>query len=99
MEATDGKDALDRLADMKAAGKLPCLIVLDINMPRMDGKETFLAIRSDEALANIPVVIFSTSNSMMDKLFFQKKNVEYITKPIRFATLLEVAGRLLQYCN
>lgn len=99
LEARDGADALEKLQAFKEQGQLPCLIVLDINMPRMDGRETFLAIRSDETLSQLPVVIFSTSSSKLDKLFFEKKDVEYITKPIRFEHLLNVARRLLQYCG
>jgi CheY-like chemotaxis protein len=82
---------------MKETGSLPALIVLDINMPKMDGRETFLSIKNDEQLAHIPVVILSTSSSILDRIFFQKKNVEYITKPIHFDTLLAIATKLLTY--
>ncbi|GAA4322453.1 response regulator [Flaviaesturariibacter amylovorans] len=98
LEASDGIDGLERLQALKAAGALPCLIVLDINMPRMDGRKTFQLIRQDPELADVPVVIFSTSSSELDKLFFRGKNVEYITKPIRFDQLVSVAGRLLEVC-
>ncbi|RYY98708.1 MAG: response regulator [Chitinophagaceae bacterium] len=98
LEARDGLDGIERLQALKAAGELPCLIVLDINMPRMDGRKAFQLIRQDPELATIPVVIFSTSNSELDKLFFRGKNVEYITKPIRFDHLIAVADKLLRVC-
>ncbi len=95
--ANDGQKGLELLAILKQQGRLPRLIVLDINMPRMDGKMTFMNIKADSELAAIPLVIFSTSNSAMDKLFFQNKQVEYITKPVSFDHLVAVAKRLLKY--
>lgn len=99
VKAHDGVDALKQLHDMNEKGMLPCLVVLDINMPKMDGRKTFLSIREHEAYADIPVVIFSTSSSPLDKMFFAKKNVEYITKPVNYNFLVEVAKKLLSYCS
>ncbi|TCJ14324.1 response regulator [Flaviaesturariibacter flavus] len=99
LDAADGIEGLELLQRLKAGHELPCLIVLDINMPRMDGRRTFQQIRKDPALAHIPIVIFSTSNSELDKLFFRGKNVEYITKPVHFNSLVEVAERMLQTCH
>jgi two-component system response regulator len=98
-EASDGKEGLKLLHEMKQSASLPCLIVLDINMLGLDGRETFLQLKKDKVLSTIPVVIFSTSNSPMDKLFFQGRNAEYITKPIQYNRLLDVARRLLAYCE
>ena len=98
-EAADGQEGLEVLHEMKEKKSLPCLIVLDINMPRMDGRQTFHHIRSDERLSNIPIVIFSTSNSQLDKIYFKGKNVEYMTKPINFPHLIEAATRMLDYCR
>src|SRR5687767_11074298 len=81
-QANNGEEALARLHQMKEAAELPCLVVLDINMPRMDGKQTLVSIQADSVLAAVPVVIFTTSSSMLDKMFFAKKNVEFITKPV-----------------
>ena len=47
VEAYDGEDGLRRLNNMKESNQLPCLIVLDINMPKMDGKQAFVSINSD----------------------------------------------------
>lgn len=99
VKANNGEEGLARLAEMKQHGTLPCLIVLDINMPKLDGRQTFQRIKADEALGAIPIVIFSTSSNKMDKMFFAGKNVEYITKPIYFPHLLEVAQKLLTYCS
>lgn len=99
VKAHDGVDALNQLSLLKEGGALPCLVVLDINMPKMDGRQTFLSIRSNPAYAGIPVVIFSTSSSPLDKMFFARKDVEYITKPINYDFLVEVAKKLLSYCR
>lgn len=99
VEARDGADALNQLWEMNRSGSLPCLIVLDINMPRMDGKETLVAIQKEQPFQHIPIVVFSTSSSALDKLFFAKKNVELITKPIHFDNLVEAARKLLSFCK
>lgn len=99
VKARDGVDALAQLQQMKEAGTLPCLVVLDINMPKMDGRQTFLSIRNNPDFTSIPVVIFSTSSSSLDKMFFSKKDVEYIIKPINYTFLVDVAQKLLSYCR
>jgi CheY-like chemotaxis protein len=99
VQATDGELGLKLLRDLSAKNEQPCLIVLDINMPRMDGRETFIALKKDPVLSEIPTVIFSTSSSPMDKMFFSKKNAEYFVKPIDFNKLSNVAGTFLKMCE
>lgn len=99
IEATDGADGIKLLQQLKAQNDLPSLIVLDINMPKINGRDACLLIKKDEVLSTIPLVIFSTSSSMMDKMFFQDKNVEYITKPTEYGVLVEVTSRMLQLCS
>ncbi len=81
----DGVEAMDYL---KQKGKyedstLPDLILLDLNMPRKDGRETLAEIKSDPALKMIPVVILTTSESDIDiiKSYTTGANC-YITKPV-----------------
>ena len=99
VEAHNGEEALLLLNKMKQSGHLPCLVVLDINMPKVDGKQTLVSIQKDEDLKSLPVVVFTTSSSPIDQLFFAKKNVEFITKPVKFSTMYEVANRLLGFCK
>jgi CheY-like chemotaxis protein len=98
MEARNGAEGLKELHAMKSSDEYPCLIVLDINMPKMDGKSTFLSIKADPRLSRIPIVIFSTSSNPMDKMFFAKEHVEYFVKPVNFQQLVEVATKMLSYC-
>ena len=99
IEATDGAEGMQHLLLMKEQKDLPCIIVLDINMPKVNGRDTCMAIKKDEVLAAIPLIIFSTSSSMLDKLFFQNKNVVYITKPTEYAHIVDVASTMLEQCK
>jgi CheY-like chemotaxis protein len=97
--AHNGEDGLAELESMVAHGELPCLIVLDINMPRMDGKQTFLAIKSNRKLSDIPVVIFSTSTSLLDRVFFERHHTAYFTKPVSFSALASTAAKMITHCE
>jgi CheY-like chemotaxis protein len=99
IEAHDGEEALNLLREMKDSDTLPSLIVLDINMPRVDGKQALVAIQSDPNLSALPVVVLSTSTSPLDKMFFAQRRIEMITKPFTLGTLNDVASRLLSYCR
>jgi len=99
VEAPDGAEGLEYLHSMKQTNSLPCMIVLDINMPKIDGRKTCIAIKKDQVLCTIPLFIFSTSSSMMDKLFFEGRNVEYITKPTEYNHIVDIASVMLKQCR
>ena len=96
--AGDGRAGLEFLQRAKAADELPCLVVLDINMPVMDGRKTLENIRIDPVLQNLPVVIFTSSQNLNDRNFFAHKASEFITKPTSPSALSVIAHRLLSYC-
>jgi CheY-like chemotaxis protein len=77
----NGRDALMFLNRQKEHNYLPCLILLDINMPVMDGKQTLAALKKDAVFQTIPVVMFSTSSTAADRLFCEHLGVELISKP------------------
>jgi CheY-like chemotaxis protein len=80
----DGREALEYLRQEGpyAGAARPDLILLDLNMPRMDGRETLAAIKSDERLKAIPVVILTTSGAAPDIVAsYQKRANAYVTKP------------------
>src|SRR5689334_16301632 len=81
VEVNNGREALNTLLKSRQTGNLPCLIVLDINMPVMDGKETLSLIKGTNVFKDIPVVVFTTSSSELDKMYFRKFQVEMLTKP------------------
>lgn len=99
MTAHNGAQALAKLEQMKGEGRLPCLIVLDVNMPVMDGRQTLYAIKKDEGLKHIPLIVFSTSTSPLDVVFFEGAGALYQSKPLQFGELLGVAQRFLDYCK
>jgi len=90
--ASSGLQALDRLAEQ------PCdLVLLDINMPGMDGWEVLRLIRADDTLAALPVVMFSVKGEVGDKIQgMQEGAVDYITKPFEVDALLARVRRLLE---
>ncbi len=89
--AGSGGDALRRLH----ADRFD-LVLLDINMPEMDGWETLRLIRADEQLDELPVVMFSVKGEMQDKVqSLQEGALDYITKPFVVDTLLERIERIL----
>ena len=98
VEVRNGREALDYLNKARIKGKLPCLVILDINMPILDGKKTLSIIKEDKELKALPVVMFTTSNSELDRMYCQKLNTRMITKPPDFQTLQSTVLEMLQFC-
>ncbi len=68
----------------------PALILLDLNMPRMDGREALVRLRADKTLRYIPVIVLTTSKSDDDILgSYAAGSNSFITKPVTFAGLVE----------
>ena len=99
IEARNGKQALDLLQRLKNNGANPSLIIMDINMPVLNGKETLSMIKKDEQLKAIPIVVFTTSGSDSDKSFCFYYGVEMITKPPSFHNFKNVVQKLLRFCD
>ena len=95
--ATNGKEALQYL-NRASESELPCLVILDINMPVMDGKQALVEIKKNEKLSHIPVVVFSTSSHPSDINFCLRHGVELVIKPANFRQITYEAERLLQHC-
>ena len=97
-EVSNGREAMDYLEEGKRNNNLPCLIILDMNMPVLNGKETLSIIKKEELLKDIPVVFFTTSSSELDKMYCRHHGVEMITKPPQYSSLKEAVKNLLNYC-
>lgn len=97
--ADNGADCIDKVNDMLADHELPCLIVLDLNMPKLDGKETFKVLSANEKLKDVPIVILSTSTHPGDVHFFEQRHIEYIVKPLKFDHFFTIAEKLLARCD
>lgn len=76
----------------------PGLILLDLNMPRKDGREVLEEIKSDPELRTIPVVVLTTSQAKEDIIRSYNSGVSgFITKPVTFNGLLEVMQSIKEY--
>ncbi|HVE61715.1 MAG TPA: response regulator [Chitinophagaceae bacterium] len=98
VHAEDGKVALDYLSNVKSNDELPCLVIMDINMPKMDGKEALAHIKKDSRFNELPVVILSTSGNAIDKLYCNNYGVQFITKPYSFSRLRNEIESVLRHC-
>jgi len=81
--ADNGKSVLERLRKLRESDTdtPPCVLVMDMNMPKMDGRETVVAIKTDEVFKNLPILLFSTSINNTDELFADKWGVEFFQIP------------------
>jgi CheY-like chemotaxis protein len=95
--AGNGVDALEQLR----GGQVPRerrIILLDLNMPRMNGIEFLRTIRADPDLAPTPVIVLTTSNDERDRIEAYNLNVAgYILKPVTFSNFCEVMTALNKY--
>ena len=96
--AYNGAEALKFLAHMNRSSILPCLIILDINMPIMDGIETLREIKKVEDYKNIPVVMFSTSSHPADKRIAESLGAAYITKPAKYGEMEKLVEQFVEKC-
>ncbi len=99
----DGEALMDylnrrgRFAD-EAAYPMPGLILLDLNMPRKDGREALREIKRDPALRKIPVVVLTTSQAEEDVVRSYDDGVNsFISKPVSFSALIDVVQALGKY--
>jgi CheY-like chemotaxis protein len=96
-------DGEELMAFLRREGKYreaprPGLILLDLNMPKKDGREVLREVKSDPSLRSIPVVVLTTSSQEEDILrSYDLGANSYITKPVTFEALVKVIGMLEQY--
>jgi len=99
----DGEELMDYLhrrgkyENLKSKA-LPGLILLDLNMPRKDGREALKEMKADPILRRIPIVVLTTSKAEEDILRSYDLGVNsYVTKPVTFKSLVELIKVLGQY--
>jgi two-component system, chemotaxis family, response regulator Rcp1 len=97
------RDGVEALEFLRRQGKFaraprPDLILLDLNLPKIDGRELLAAIKADNDLSAIPVVIMTGSEDYEDELRGQQLNVEeYVTKPVDMPKFLSLVKSLKDY--
>lgn len=78
---------------------LPCLIVLDFNMPELNGADILKVLKENEKLDHIPKVIWSTSDAPTYKqMCFELGARDYLVKPSKISALEDIARHMLSYC-
>ncbi|NLT06708.1 MAG: response regulator [Solirubrobacterales bacterium] len=97
---TDGVEAIEflRRASDYADAPRPDLILLDLNLPRKDGREVLAEIKADDDLQAIPVVVLTTSQAEEDVLRSYKLHANaYVTKPVDFERFIEVVRQIDEF--
>ena len=97
-EAENGEIALEILEDTNR--ELPDVVLLDLNMPKMNGLEFLKKLKSSERLHHIPVLILSTSNNNNDLKECYKAGIAgYIVKPLKYEEYQQKIKALIEYWN
>jgi CheY-like chemotaxis protein len=94
----DGTTAIDYLNGLSVLDPNPCLIILDINMPKLNGKETLRLIRKMDRFENIPVVLFTTSSLEQDRNFAIQYNAGFVTKPLDARQMQRITDQFIEHC-
>jgi len=93
---TNGEEALEHLRD--ESNKKPCVILLDLNMPKMNGIEFLKIVKADDTLRKIPVVVLTTSKEESDIVESFKLSVAgYIVKPVDYKKFVEAIRAIELY--
>ena len=96
---TNGRQVMEFLQSLSSPKDYPCLIILDINMPLMDGREALMKIKQMADFKDIPVIMFTTSSNELDRMFAQKNGAEFVTKPLQFDRVSEIAREFSGRCR
>ena len=99
VHAYNGIEGLSVLKKMNETTALPCLVILDINMPKMAGKEMLKRLHSNNDFKYLPVILFSTSNSAKDKTFAKEHHADFFTKPVNFSNLQSLVAEFVSRCK
>ena len=97
--ANNGVEAVSYLNNLPASKPKPCLIILDINMPRMNGLEALKEIKANKRFSDIPAILFTTSSQQQDMKFAAEYNASFITKPIDSKQMKKIAETFIEHCD
>jgi len=95
LEAENGEIALDSIKQEEIN---PDIVLLDLNMPKMNGLEFLAIVRNDESMRHLPIIILSTSNNNRDLMEAYKLGVSgYILKPLKYDDYVKKIEHTLLY--
>ncbi|RYD95536.1 MAG: response regulator [Sphingobacteriales bacterium] len=95
---SDGGQALRFLEGLQTMDPLPCLIILDVNMPVVDGKQVLRELRTMDRYSDVPVVLFTTSSLPADQAFASKYKAGFITKPLHYRQMEQITDQFISHC-
>ena len=96
VDLENGEEALNYLRDPHS--EKPCIILLDLNMPIMNGIEFLQVVKHDDRLKSIPVVVLTTSEEQQDKMnSFNLSVAGYMAKPVDYRQFVEVMRSINAY--
>src|SRR5436305_5618544 len=92
---SDGQEALDALWNPDQLGRTPCILLLDIKMPWLDGVEVLRWLKGDPRTFNVPVIMLTTTDDPreIERCYDLGCNV-YITKPVEYETFVDAVKKL-----
>jgi CheY-like chemotaxis protein len=95
----DGIELLHYLDRLDPLHPSPCLIILDVNMPRLNGKELLKKLRRNENFAEVPIVLFSTSTLPSEIEFARSFDAGFVTKPLHEQQIELIIDQLIDQCT
>jgi CheY-like chemotaxis protein len=95
----DGERALQFIQNQRKGEKHPCVIVLDLHLPRHDGLEVLRALREEPVLSHIHVVVTTTIASPPEEAELRRMGADYWQKPRHLSEFEELATRLIEICK
>lgn len=90
-------DGWDLLQYLEKSEEIPALIILDINMPVVDGKKSIRTLKSKKRYKDIPVVMYSTTTNAQEIEWYKVLGVDVITKPTSYNDFQNITQRFLSY--
>jgi CheY-like chemotaxis protein len=99
MGSKNGHEGISYLLHAKRSESLPCLIILDLNMPGINGRTVLHQIKEDNDLSSIPVIIFTVSTLTEDMLLAQKYSTQFVSKPASPQQLKVIAKTFINHCS
>ncbi len=95
----DGSQVLSYLQRLSDEDPMPCLVILDINMPVLNGKEVLKRLRDYDRFEALPAVLFTTSSLPQDQNFASKYHAGFVTKPLDVAQMEVITELFIDHCN
>lgn len=95
----NGAELLSYIRRLSPLDIQPCLVILDINMPLLNGLQTLKLIREQTGFESMPIVLFTTFVSAQDRLFIKRYNAEVLIKPIEELQFRGIIQQFVSHCT